>query len=255
MAPRGAGAPGDTAEAAPPATPPPEPAQLPLRLELNLPAYRLDVLESGAPPRSYPVAIGMPEHPTPVGDFAITDIVWNPWWHPPDREWARGDTITPPCPANPMGRVKLYFLELYYLHGTPAEESVGHALSHGCVRLANPDAIAVARVVHRHGSPDVPASVLDRLEREPRRTRTIRLADPIPLRIVYELAEVKNGALLLHPDVYELGREEPLEGARRALAAAGAVLAPERVSHLRELTARAAHQPVEVPLHDLARAP
>jgi murein L,D-transpeptidase YcbB/YkuD len=229
----------------------PEPS---LRLRLNLPAYRLDVLESGARPVSHPVAVGMPEYPTPLGEFSITEVVWNPWWHPPDREWARGDTITPPCPQNPMGRVKLFFGELLYLHGTPAEPSLGHALSHGCVRLSNADAIAVARTVHRHGSPQISPSELDGLEADPRRTRSIRLVHPVPLAIVYETAEIRGDELLLHPDVYGLVEDE-LDVARRALAATGLPPPAGGDRRLREAVERADREQVAIPLRDLVAPP
>jgi hypothetical protein len=227
----------------------------PLRLRLNLPAYRLDVLEAGAPTVEIQVAIGLPEHPTPTGDFAVDEVVWNPWWYPPDREWARADTVTPPCPGNPMGRVKLFFGDLLYLHGTPAEASLGRALSHGCVRLSNADAIALARTVHRHGSPGVARSELDALEAHPRRTRAIPLPDPVPLAIVYETAEIRGGALLLHPDVYGLGGGRPLEDARRALAAAGVEPTPDGGKRLEDAAARAARQHVTLPLRELTGGP
>jgi lipoprotein-anchoring transpeptidase ErfK/SrfK len=243
------------APGAPPVRTEPPAPDPPLRLRLNLPAYRLDVLEAGAPAVELPVAIGLPEHPTPTGDFAVDEVVWNPWWYPPDREWARADTVTPPCPANPMGRVKLFFGELLYLHGTPAEASLGRALSHGCVRLSNADAIALARTVHRHASPDVARSELDALEADPRRTRAIRLPNPVPLAIVYETAEIRGGVLLLHPDVYGLGGGRPLQDARRALAAAGVEPTPDGRRRLEDAAARAARGHVTLPLRELTGGP
>jgi hypothetical protein len=76
-----------------------------IELQINVPAYRLDVYERATRARGFRVAVGMPEYPTPTGSFEISRLTWNPWWVPPDREWARGETVTPPGPANPMGRV------------------------------------------------------------------------------------------------------------------------------------------------------
>ncbi|HEU0076154.1 MAG TPA: L,D-transpeptidase, partial [Longimicrobiaceae bacterium] len=191
-APSGAGPGGQAADSA-------------LRLELNIPAYRLDACVDGLAVRSYRVAVGTRKYPTPVGDFRITEVVWNPWWRPPDSPWARDRKVTPPGPDNPVGRVKLTFRPLYHLHGTPEEGSLGQAASHGCVRLANADVIDLARRVHRSASPDVAEATLDRLEAEPWRTTTIPLATPVPLRIVYRLAEVRDGRLEVHPDVYRRG--------------------------------------------------
>ena len=107
-----------------------------LRLVLNIPAARLDVLEGEALARSYRVAIGTPDHPTPIGSYRVDRVIWNPWWVPPPFEWARKMKLTPPGPDNPTGRVKLFFGYYLFLHGTPLEESLGRPGSHGCVRLA-----------------------------------------------------------------------------------------------------------------------
>jgi murein L,D-transpeptidase YcbB/YkuD len=241
---------GCTAPAMAPAVPAPADALL---LELNIPAFRLDVRAGGRTLRSYRVAVGTRRYPTPVGDYRIDEVVWNPWWHPPDSEWARDRTVTPPGPANPVGRVKLTFRPLYHLHGTPEPESLGTAASHGCVRLSNPDVVELARLVHRSASPDVPDPVLDRLEAEPWRTRTIALAEPVPLRIVYELVEVREGRLEVYPDVYRRSggatRAQALRVLRRSGIAEEAV-DPAALGRLLELGRRA---PAALPLAELLR--
>ena len=63
------------------------------------------------------------------------------------REWARGREYTPPGPNNPMGRVKLFFMPLYFIHGTPERESIGTPASHGCVRMKNADIIELFDLV------------------------------------------------------------------------------------------------------------
>lgn len=154
-----------------------------LRIVVDVAARRLHVYENGERTRTYRVAVGRPGHRTPVGGYAITRVVWNPWWRPPDRAWARGEKDTPPGPDNPMGRVKMYFRDLYYIHGTPAEGSLGRAVSHGCVRLSNADAIELARLVHEYGGGATPAE-LDRLVANRKRTRTIWLDRRVPVEIV-----------------------------------------------------------------------
>lgn len=173
-----------------------------LRLVLNLPAYRLDVLEHGRLGRTIPVAVGQPKYPTPIGHFRLDYVVWNPWWHPPDRWWARHEKVTPPGWANPVGRVKLHVTELIFLHGTPLEASRGSAASHACVRMANSDAIALARLVHAYAGPALPAGLLDDLVADTSRTRTIVLSRTVPVDIDYDLAEVRDGALWLWVDIY-----------------------------------------------------
>lgn len=173
-----------------------------LRLALNVPAFRLDVIEHGAVTRSIAVAVGMPKYATPIGQYRIDYAIWNPWWIPPDSWWARKEHPEPPGWANPTGRVKLHVTGLVFLHGTPLEQSLGSAASHACVRMTNADAIALARTVHAYAGPTLAPAMLDTLEADTSRTRTIALARTVPIDIVYRIAEVGAGELRLYPDVY-----------------------------------------------------
>lgn len=224
----------------------------PLRFVLNVPATRLDVLEEGKPTRTYRVAVGTDDHRTPIGSFQVDRIVWNPWWVPPPFEWARKMKVTPPGPDNPTGRVKLFFGFYHFLHGTPDEESIGTVASHGCVRLVNPNAIELARIAHAYATPDLGPAVLDSLIDDPRMTRTIRLAGPVPLSVLYQRIEIRDGALLLHPDPYELDPIDQNE-VLSALATAGL---PREVDPLLIEAAlkRAEVETVRIAVHDL-RAP
>jgi murein L,D-transpeptidase YcbB/YkuD len=190
-----------------------------LAVAVNIPAYRLDVRD-GDSTWSYRVAVGTRRYPTPRGVFRVREVVWNPWWVPPPSDWARDARVTPPGPDNPMGRVKLRVTELVFLHGTPLVGSLGRATSHACVRLANADAVALARLVHRRALPEVPDSVVDAALADS--TRPVRLAvrRPVPVTLRYEVVEVRRDTLWVYPDVYGLGRATP-GGARRVLAAAG----------------------------------
>jgi lipoprotein-anchoring transpeptidase ErfK/SrfK len=111
---------------------------------------QLRLLEEGKLLRRYPVAVGMPGWETPVGSFAVIEKAANPSWKHP----ANG-TVIPPGPSNPLGSRWIGFyrdcrgrsgfngqehLEVKGcvtagFHGTPNRESVGRAVSHGCVRL------------------------------------------------------------------------------------------------------------------------
>lgn len=222
-----------------------------LRLTLNTAGYRLHVYENGERTRSYRVAVGKPGHRTPTGSYRISRVVWNPWWHPPNRPWARGKKPTPPGPNNPMGRAKLYFMNLYYIHGTPYRKSLGTPASHGCVRMANSDVIELARLVHEHASPNVSSSLIDRLVGNPRMTRTIWLQRPVPFRVYARRAEVLDGRL----EVYAAGgdaaglRREVLAALTEAGVAEGDVDA-ERLDHV---IAMAGVGDVSVPLSTMRR--
>lgn len=174
----------------------------PLEIRVNIPAFRLDAIVGDRVIASYPVTLGMPDEPTPDGRFVVDHAVWNPWWHPPAHRRPK-DQVTPPGPRNPMGRVKLHFAaDLYYLHGTAKTGELGRATSRGCVRLRNDDAIALATLVHEHAGPQLSRSELTRLIRNPGATRRIPVDRPVSLQLTYDLAEVRDGFLELHADVY-----------------------------------------------------
>ncbi len=229
-------------------------AQVPrFRLRLNIPAYRPEAYEGTRLVRTFPVAVGMRRYPTPRGGFAVTRVVWNPWWTPPERAWAARERVTPPGPRNPMGRVKLYFSPYYFLHGTPSEASIGSAASHGCVRMRNEDAIALARLVHAHASGDVSAAELDSLEALPRATRTIELAEPVPLEVVYETAEVRGDTVAVLPDVY--GRGTGVEDLVQVLVRAGYDAPRIEIDSVRGLLRRGRDSVVAVPIGALLAPP
>lgn len=157
-----------------------------IRLEVSVSERQLRVFEGDEVVRSYPVAVGKAKYPTPRGRFAIRRMIWNPRWVPPDSEWAKDETAKEPGdPENPMGKVKIFFREPdYYIHGTDAEESLGRAASHGCVRMANSDAVELARLVMEHGGENRPPSWFKRIINFVRSTQEVRLSQPVPLRIV-----------------------------------------------------------------------
>ena len=89
----------------------------------------------------YPVAVGMPQYPTPTGKFHITYKERNPTWLP-TSEWAKDKRgiPQPPGPDNPLGG---YWMDLgsgLGIHATPFEGSIGEQASHGCIRMTEEDA-------------------------------------------------------------------------------------------------------------------
>jgi murein L,D-transpeptidase YcbB/YkuD len=218
-----------------------------LRLVLNLPAYTLDVLEHGERTRSIPVAVGQRKYPSPVGHFRVDYATWNPWWHPPDRAWARHEKVTPPGWANPVGRVKLHVTDLVFMHGTPLEDSRGSAASHACIRMSNADAIALARLVHAYAGPPVSPALLDSLVADTSRTRTLVLSRTVPVDFDYDLAAVRDGALWVYVDIYRFaGTRVPAvrEQALQALAQVAADTALMRAL-VRSATRTSVHLAVE----------
>ena len=78
----------------------------------------------------YPVAVGKPETPTPLGDWTIVEKQLNPGG-PFGARWMRLSV--------PWGG--------YGIHGTDNPPSIGTAASHGCVRMYNEDVIELYDMV------------------------------------------------------------------------------------------------------------
>jgi L,D-transpeptidase ErfK/SrfK len=138
---------------------PPSPAASPAPKEpyllLKLNERRVYVMDDPtAPPAGYPVAIGRPQWPTPTGKFQINQMVENPDFvvfdfNNPEGSKDRGRIA--PGIGNPLG---LRWIGFAYdhgwaigFHGTQKTEVLGQAVSHGCVRMSNPDVVEMfARV-------------------------------------------------------------------------------------------------------------
>ena len=114
---------------------------------INLPAFRLSLYRDGELWHDYPVAIGKPSTPTPVGEYQLVCKVHDPVWYP------KGKKPVPSGPENPLGR---WWLGLsadgYGIHGCLDESSIGQAVSNGCIRLHNRDVAQLVECV-RVGTP------------------------------------------------------------------------------------------------------
>ncbi|HEX5725183.1 MAG TPA: L,D-transpeptidase [Longimicrobiaceae bacterium] len=191
-----------------------------IRLDLNLPTNQLRVYDGDSLVKTYRVSVGLPGHDTPDGRFTVQRAEWNPWWRPPEREWAKDDKVTPPGPNNPMGRVKLFFAPYYYLHGTPHERDLGTAASHGCVRMLNRDVVELGRLLSERADATVPPSEITRILASHRNTRWSTFRREIPLTIRYEPVVVEDGELKVYRDIYRRNRIHT-EGVIQALLGAG----------------------------------
>lgn len=191
-----------------------------IRVDLNIPTLRLVVYEDGRVLKTYPVSVGQLGHDTPTGTFRISRAEWNPSWRPPSRDWARGKAFTAPGPDNPMGRVKLFFSPLYYIHGTPEVESLGTPASHGCVRMLNRDAIELSRLLSHEANPTIPADQIDGILARAHATRVSSFRDSITLVVRYDPVVVEDGELRIYPDIYDRHAVHS-EAVYQALLAAG----------------------------------
>ena len=105
-----------------------------------------------------PVTLGAGYDPSPQGDFRVTSVTRDPWWHYQPNllsgvaDGGR-DASLPPGPNNAVGLVWMALSEPHYgIHGTSAPSTIGTATSSGCVRLTNWDALRLAGLV-KAGTP------------------------------------------------------------------------------------------------------
>jgi L,D-transpeptidase ErfK/SrfK len=113
---------------------------------VNVPQRMLFVFREGHLAAAWPVTVGRPDWPTPLGSFYVASRQTNPTWHVPpaiqdemeEEGIDVGDEVKP-GPKNPLGKS---WVGLDHggigIHGTNRPLSIFLFGSHGCVRL-NPD--------------------------------------------------------------------------------------------------------------------
>jgi L,D-transpeptidase YcbB len=148
-----------------------QPANL---LLVNIPEFRLHVYEADTIVMSMRVVVGTAVNRTVIFSDTVSTVVFSPTWTVPpgitrneilpairrDPDYLRkenmeiiGGTAAQPVfrqrpgPNNALGRVKFLFPNSYsiYMHDTPARTLFARdqrAFSHGCIRLAEPRALA-----------------------------------------------------------------------------------------------------------------
>jgi lipoprotein-anchoring transpeptidase ErfK/SrfK len=94
---------------------------------------QLAVIQDGEVIATFQVAVGADVTPSPTGEFKVVSRVQNPTYYHPG-------VVIPAGKDNPLGTRWLGFSQKGYgIHGTNAPKSIGHAASHGCIRLRNRD--------------------------------------------------------------------------------------------------------------------
>jgi lipoprotein-anchoring transpeptidase ErfK/SrfK len=109
----------------------------------------------------YIATTGSDHDPLPIGEWKVLGVAHNPKFHyNPELFWDAKKTsdhaTIQPGPNNPVGVVWIDLSKDHYgIHGTPEPSQVGHAYSHGCIRLTNWDAAELAGMV----KPGTPATL------------------------------------------------------------------------------------------------
>lgn len=213
---------------------------------VNIPEYRMRLLDDRAEVLQMNVVVGKSRFPTPEISDKIDYIVLNPYWNLPRTiavrevlpklkkdpnylqeqrmEVLQGSKVLDPStmawqdysenqfpvrlrqrpgPTNALGSMKFIFPNPHnvYLHDTPSQWAFNkskRALSHGCIRLADPSALAQALVA---GNSRVNPSELDEITSSGNR-KVVSLKKSIPVDIVYLTAKADASMVWFFRDLY-----------------------------------------------------
>ncbi|TKB44223.1 L,D-transpeptidase family protein [Thalassotalea mangrovi] len=234
-------------------------------LLVNIPHYRLHLVENSEPKLEMRVIVGDTDNQTPEMISTISGLTLNPTWTPPPKiiknellpayeedylylsrkkfrlvqgYWRYTDVreidapqmdiqawlethrlVQMPGKTNPLGafRFNIPNNQAIYLHDTPAKHLFrrnSRALSHGCVRVEQPDLLANYLLPRARNSYKF-ENELDELISSGE-TRTINMKQPLPVFIAYHTAWFnESGELHFFDDVY---RRDRLPDVRNELA-------------------------------------
>jgi lipoprotein-anchoring transpeptidase ErfK/SrfK len=105
------------------------------RLEVNLTKRQVVAYQDRQKLKTYRVAVGRAGWETPPGNYRVRQMIENPAWKNPFT----GDVIAANNSENPLGKHWIGFWtngkNWSGFHGTSKRDSVGQAVSHGCLRM------------------------------------------------------------------------------------------------------------------------
>jgi lipoprotein-anchoring transpeptidase ErfK/SrfK len=132
---------------------PPRPEFTQRRIKIDTKARFLDLVEGTRIVSSFPITPGSKTLPAPIGTWKIVKVTtmpifrWDRAMLMHGRRSSEFYTI-PPGPRNPVGIVWIGLNKKGIgIHGTDQPETIGRSSSHGCIRLANWDAIRLVNQV------------------------------------------------------------------------------------------------------------
>ena len=209
------------------------------RVVVNSAIARLQLFRNDRPVFTTRVVVGETDKQTPEFHSTINDILFNPPWNIPrsiaqkeilprlaadpdylsrhHMRWRAGGVIQQePGPYSALGRLKFEMADRYdvYLHDTPIKslfQSADRMMSHGCVRVENPRALAELLLGQ---SPEAIDKGISRGS-----TNRRSLPSPLPIFIVYRTAYAESdGSIQFSSDPYERDDEiwQHLTRARRS---------------------------------------
>ena len=221
------------------------------RVVVNIPAYRMDVFDSGNLVKSYKVTIGYPEFPLPTGMRKAREIVFNPTWTPPDEAWVEspngkvkvGQTVAAGDKLNPLGVLKVPIGGPSLIHGGKSPSKLGTFGSHGCVGLVDRDASDFALRLAQLSGKALSDSAVANYAKDKKSTHDIRLPKSVAIELRYETIVADSGNLHIYRDVYDhnTNTQENLESTLQTYGLSMKDLTPDEQSQ------------VLVALHDMSK--
>jgi murein L,D-transpeptidase YcbB/YkuD len=205
---------------------------------VNIPSATLVVRNEDADVLSMKVVVGKPNNRTPVLSSAISAVVFSPYWNIPESivskeilpavrrnpDYLRQQNIEVlpgrsdgrdlyrqrPGPSNALGLVKFVFPNDFgvYMHDTPVDSAFARAeraLSHGCVRLEQPRALAewILNGLDEWSLEAIDDAMNAGVE------RWVPLTATVPVHTAYfTVTAGSNGALEFWRDVYGFDRRQ-----------------------------------------------
>ncbi|MDM0079468.1 L,D-transpeptidase family protein [Variovorax sp. J31P179] len=122
-------------------------------IEIDKSEHMLFVLDgTGKPLAGFPISIGGPLDPLPLGRMKIINEVKDPTftYDPSILKNAPADAVKVDVaagPNNPIGNVWMGLSKPHWgIHGTPAPDRVGHEETNGCIHLTNWDAARLSQL-------------------------------------------------------------------------------------------------------------
>ena len=122
-------------------------------IEIDKSEHMLFVLDgTGKPLAGFPISIGGPLDPLPLGRMKIINEVKDPTftYDPSILKKAPADAVKVEVaagPNNPIGNVWMGLSKPHWgIHGTPAPDRVGHEETNGCIHLTNWDASRLSQL-------------------------------------------------------------------------------------------------------------
>jgi lipoprotein-anchoring transpeptidase ErfK/SrfK len=123
-------------------------ASVPIKIDTK--ANTLEMREGEKLIAAYPVTVGSAQTASPIGEWKVRRITKMPTFRYDKEMLKHGQRsgnfyMLPPGPRNPVGVMWIALNKKGIgIHGTNEPGSIGHAASHGCIRLANWDVVRLA---------------------------------------------------------------------------------------------------------------